>query len=114
MSNKYIEQGLSKEVLLKKLARCSDGKKVIIQEALDFLETSAVKAAPEPAVEVIVEEVAVVEEVAAPEPAVEAVVEETPSPEPVVEAAPVVEEAAPEAKPKKRTYRRKKSTTTKE
>ena len=109
MSNKYIEQGLSKEVLLKKLARCSDGKKVIIQEALDFLETSAVKAAPEPAVEV-----AVVEEVAAPEPAVEAVVEEAPAPEPVVEAAPVVEEAAPEAKPKKRTYRRKKSTTTKE
>tara|TARA_R110000824_G_scaffold33638_2_gene107763 strand:- start:261 stop:563 length:303 start_codon:yes stop_codon:yes gene_type:complete len=100
MSNKYIEQGLSKEALLKKLARCSDGKKALIQEALDSLEASAVKAAPEPAVEAVVEEVAVVEE--------------APAPEPVVEAAPVVEEAAPEAKPKKRTYRRKKSTTTKE
>ncbi len=92
MSNKYIEQGLSKEALLKKLARCSAGKRAIIQEALDFLEASAVKAAPEP------------------------VVKEAPAPEPVVEAAPVAEEAAPEAKPKpkKRTYRRKKSSTTKE
>ena len=82
MSNKYIEQGLSKEALLEKLARCNPEKKALIQEALDSLKAGAVKAAPEP----------------------------------VVEAAPVAEETAPEAKPKpkKRTYRRKKSTTTKE
>ena len=92
MSNKYIEQGLSKEALLEKLARCNPEKKALIQEALDSLKAGAVKAAPEP------------------------VVKEAPAPEPVVEAAPVAEEAAPEAKPKpkKRTYRRKKSTTTKE
>ena len=85
MSNKYIEQGVSKETLLKKLIRCSDAKKILIKEALAALE-----ATPEP------------------------------TPEPVAEVAPVVEvaevaaeEPAPAPKPK-RTYRRRKTTKTKE
>ena len=83
MSNKYIEQGVNKKALLKKLARCSEGKKALIKEALAALEET-------------------------PEPVVEAA--------PVVEVAEVVaEEPAPEVKPKpKRTYRRRKTTKTKE
>lgn len=100
MSNKYT--GLSKQKLEAKLKRTkSTEKAVLYREALAALEAEV---APAPAVEAVVEEA----------PATETVVEEAPAPEPVVEAAPVVEEAAPEAKPKKRTYRRKKSTTTKE
>ena len=81
MSNKYIEQGVSKETLLKKLIRCSDAKKILIKEALAALE-----ATPEPT----------------PEPVVEAA--------PVVEAVEVVAEEPAPAPKKKRTYRRRKTT----
>jgi hypothetical protein len=90
MSNRYIKNGTSKELLLKKLSRCSENKKALIREALEHLDAQQAPA-PEPVVEVA----------PAPEPVVEVV------PEVVVED--VVEEPAPAVKPK-RTYRRRKTT----
>ena len=80
MSNRYIKNGTSKELLLKKLSRCSENKKALIREALEHLDAQQAPA-PEPVVEVV--------------------------PEVVVED--VVEEPAPAVKPK-RTYRRRKTT----
>ena len=94
MSNKYIEQGTSKRELTKKLKRCSAEKGRVISEALKIIEAREMAAKAAPVVE------------AAPEPVVEAA--------PVVEAVEVVAEA-PAPKPKaKRSYRRRKTTTTKE
>ena len=51
MSNKYIDQGFTKEAMLKKLARCSKSKKAMIEEALAILEAKT-ETKPEPVVEV--------------------------------------------------------------
>ena len=50
MSNKYIDQGFTKEAMLKKLARCSKSKKAMIEEALAILEAKT-ETKPEPVVE---------------------------------------------------------------
>ncbi len=100
MSNRYIKNGTSKELLLKKLSRCSENKKALIREALEHLDAQQAPV-PEPVVEVA--------------PAPEPVVEVAPAPEPVVEVEPkvvvedVAEEPAAAVKPK-RTYRRRKAT----
>ena len=89
MSNRYIKNGTSKELLLKNLVVVAKTKGSN-QEALEHLDAQQAPA-PEPVVEV------------------------TPAPEPVVEVVPevvvedVVEEPAPAVKPK-RTYRRRKTT----
>ncbi len=90
MSNRYIKNGTSKELLLKKLSRCSENKKALIREALEHLDAQQAPV-PEPVVEVA----------PAPEPVVEV--------EPKVVVEDVAEEPAAAVKPK-RTYRRRKAT----
>jgi len=90
MSNRYIKNGTSKELLLKKLSRCSENKKALIREALEHLDAQQALV-PEPVVEVA----------PAPEPVVEV--------EPKVVVEDVAEEPAAAVKPK-RTYRRRKAT----
>ena len=80
MSNRYIKNGTSKELLLKKLSRCSENKKALIREALEHLDAQQAPV-PEPVVEV----------------------------EPKVVVEDVAEEPAAAVKPK-RTYRRRKAT----